>query len=113
MEKKEYLKKYYEENKPKIKKYYSKKIECPICGALYTRSNVTNHKKSKKHIKAINNDLEGNYIKLKKDMKMLVNIEQKYQKIKEYNNTLHNYEDEFKKLKEKYRNLKKMLEIED
>ena len=44
-EKREYLKQYYKENKEK----YYKRMVCEECGGGYSRNNVTNHKRSKKH----------------------------------------------------------------
>ena len=66
----EYNKKYEQENKEKIKKksknYYDKnkekiletkkeKINC-VCGTCITKSNLSSHNKTKKHIKFINNN---------------------------------------------------------
>nr|AEY99266.1 hypothetical protein tv_L8 [Moumouvirus Monve] len=78
MDMKEYFKQYYEDHKEERKEYYSKKVRCTICGAVYARSNVSNHKKTKKHNDAMD-DLEIKYNKLKKKYEKL---EKKYDDIK-------------------------------
>ena len=45
--------KYYETNKDKIKERKNEKIKCE-CGKIYTQSNKSRHKQSKKHIQFIN-----------------------------------------------------------
>jgi hypothetical protein len=58
----EQQKKYTEKNKQKILEYRYQKITCP-CGSIHTRCNKSQHVKSKKHIKYIeniqNNPTEG------------------------------------------------------
>ena len=49
--KKEYMKEYREKNKETINKKKLEKLICE-CGATITRSNISTHKKSKKHIRA-------------------------------------------------------------
>lgn len=68
----EYNKKYYENNKEKFKEYFSQKIKCEECGAVFTRSNLTNHKKTKKHKNASEN-LVIKYNKLKEELNALKN----------------------------------------
>ncbi len=46
-------KEYNETNKDKIKEQKSEKIKCE-CGKIYTQSNKSRHKQSKKHIQFIN-----------------------------------------------------------
>ncbi|CDI70051.1 hypothetical protein [Zamilon virus] len=62
--KNEYHKKYYEANKEKQREYYKEKVKCTICGAVYAKSNSSNHKKSKKHNEAMDK-LENKYEHLK------------------------------------------------
>lgn len=49
MSKSNYYKKYYETNRLKHLDYCKQKVKCKDCGGLYTRSNVTKHRKTKKH----------------------------------------------------------------
>ena len=51
---KQYDKNYYNENKDKIQDQRKIKIECE-CGSKYTKSNKSQHLKSKKHINYIDN----------------------------------------------------------
>lgn len=60
---KERLKKYYEDNKEKLKENKSEKINCSICDSLVSRSNISQHKKSKK-CKKIYNDKIVEYFNL-------------------------------------------------
>jgi hypothetical protein len=53
-----YNKKYYEAHKEKQKAYMKQEIQCE-CGKTITRSNNTNHKKTKKHLQKVN---DGNVI---------------------------------------------------
>jgi len=60
---KDYFKKYYQENKDTyFKKYYQdhkedylkrnyEKVECEICGITTTKHNLSQHRKTKKHIR--------------------------------------------------------------
>lgn len=48
----DYQKKYYQKHKDKLKAYHKARVTCNICGADYMRSHSTNHKKTKKHLKA-------------------------------------------------------------
>jgi hypothetical protein len=50
---KEYNQAYYLAHKEKQKAYMKHEILCVECGKLITRSNMTNHKNTKKHIKAV------------------------------------------------------------
>jgi len=50
----QYRKKHYEDNIDKIKEYRSKKILCE-CGKFISCSNISIHKKSKKHLNYIKN----------------------------------------------------------
>ncbi len=50
-DKKEYNKIYYEKNKEKHLNYLTEKIECEICNVSVSRTNLSSHKKSNKHIK--------------------------------------------------------------
>jgi hypothetical protein len=50
MEKKEYNKKYYQENKANIKKELSKKIHCDVCNKDISIWNLSKHRKTNKHI---------------------------------------------------------------
>jgi hypothetical protein len=43
-------KNWYYENKERVDKYKKEKIECD-CGSIVSRTNLTRHKKSKKHLK--------------------------------------------------------------
>ncbi len=67
----EYHKKYYRENKEKHKQYCRQKVTCAECGGEHTRSNTTNHRKTKKHLEAKKN--------IKRKYKVL---KQKYKKLK-------------------------------
>lgn len=49
----EYMKHYYIENKEKFKS----KVLCETCKHLYPYCNKTHHIKSKKHLKAFNNNM--------------------------------------------------------
>ena len=52
-ERKEYNKKYYEDNRTKMLEKYAKKEPCEICGKMLSHQNVlTKHKKSKQCIRA-------------------------------------------------------------
>ena len=46
-------KKYREENKDKLDKYYKEKFQCD-CGGKYTRGHKVQHQKTKKHLAFIN-----------------------------------------------------------
>lgn len=61
----EYKKNYYEQNKDKIKEYYKTKVQCDICGAIYARSSASHHKRTKKHLDAVD-DISLKYKNLKK-----------------------------------------------
>jgi hypothetical protein len=50
---KEYIKEYYENNKKRIKKKQSAPITCN-CGAIITTSNISYHRKTKKHLNLLN-----------------------------------------------------------
>jgi uncharacterized C2H2 Zn-finger protein len=60
-----YKKNYYRQNKDKIKEYYKTKIKCPTCNAIYARSSASHHKKTKKHLDALE-DITTKYKNLKK-----------------------------------------------
>jgi hypothetical protein len=60
----EYNKKYYLDNKDKIKKYYGEKIEC-ICGKKVSRGGYKKHRQSQLHHNRIKEMLEDQEIKNK------------------------------------------------
>lgn len=64
MDKKEYNKKYHQDNKEKLQKYYAEKIEC-ICGKTVSRGAYNNHRKSKLHHNRIQHKIENEEIKKK------------------------------------------------
>ena len=66
----EYKKNYYENNKDKLKDYYKTKVKCNVCGAVYSRSSVTQHLRTKKHLDAAD-DLTRKYKILKKKYYLL------------------------------------------
>ncbi len=73
----EYHKIYYQKNKEKHKEYCRQKVVCEQCGATYQKSNTTNHRKTKKHIEALDK-IENKYKLLKKKYKLL---KKKYKKV--------------------------------
>ena len=56
---KEYFKERYIQNKEQINKRNNEKITCE-CGVIYSKCNLTRHKKTKKHLNAINAINVGN-----------------------------------------------------
>jgi hypothetical protein len=46
----EYYKKYYNENKERIKEYQTNKILCEICNKSITKWNFAKHNYTKKHL---------------------------------------------------------------
>jgi hypothetical protein len=48
-----YHKKWYETNKERILKHQQEKINCPICGSIVSRGNMSLHKKTKKCLSKI------------------------------------------------------------
>ena len=51
---KEYDKKYREDNLDKIKEYKKEKVLCIVCNCYIRRNGLSEHKKTKKHIKNLN-----------------------------------------------------------
>ena len=65
-ERKEYNKKYYEDNKTKMLEKMGKKEPCEICGKMLSHQNVlTKHKKSRQCLRA--GELKKQTISLDKD----------------------------------------------
>jgi deoxyadenosine/deoxycytidine kinase len=46
----EYYKKYYSENKERIKEYQTNQILCETCNKSVTKWNLTKHNNTKKHL---------------------------------------------------------------
>lgn len=53
-ERNEYKKKYYEQNKAEITSKKSEKVTCEVCNAVVIKSDIARHRKSKKHLAALN-----------------------------------------------------------
>ena len=53
---KEYMKSYNEKNRSKLREYATKKVVCRICGSMLSKSNLSNHQKSKKCQSFVLND---------------------------------------------------------
>jgi len=51
---KEYKKEYYQKNKQKLSEQEKQKIECE-CGSIVCRSDIAQHKRTKKHTEYLNN----------------------------------------------------------
>lgn len=60
--------KWYQDNREKHINYCKEKIKCDLCDCKFNRSNLTNHKRSKKHI---------NNMKIKKLEKKINNLKDK------------------------------------
>lgn len=54
----EYFKGYYENNRDKIIKRLGEKVECPVCGRLFSRGNIGVHKFNKLCVKLANEKLK-------------------------------------------------------
>ena len=48
---KKYNEEYYQQNKEKNLQHMAEKVECEICGCTIARSSISEHKRTKKHIK--------------------------------------------------------------
>ena len=57
---KQYNKKYREQNNAEIKAKKAEKVTCEVCNAVVSNCHMARHRKTKKHINAINPDINTN-----------------------------------------------------
>lgn len=74
-EKREFRKKYYQNNREHINCIKNEKFICPVCGSQFTRTNKSHHDKSKTHRQAVKQkeiEKEIHNIDIDSEMKLLL-----------------------------------------